>query len=850
VFRANGWRRSWFEAIGHWTFSDDLVSVLFSALNNEEDPMVQRSIALTLAKIGNAHPIVANRLEQFAVSALNINKRAAALIALVQGWSSREGLIEVIAEAANSGADQLRLAAIAGRIVLGRADETELKELIDLAADDDLFAETHGWRDEIMRCLISGWKGNELLKESCIDVVNEQSESRNFYSKETAFAVLLHAFPGDHEVAQLFATLLKDSRTIFPSLLHLDGWRALAANFKGHLGLTEVIDTKVRNGELLGPEMALAGLLGKTQFMKQRLIEALNEHLPFWPAESLLQGWGMGDEEVASALESMAYGDAAKASAIARSIPAIVRDKAKARDRLMMLLEEPCTPWHHWIVEGLSSIQDIGDEEKIVDLALKVRSRVKAFDHNTFDWSLITGFAKVPKIRALAIERLKTRIPLVEPASFSYGNDPEIRSLVLDLLCPLPATLRSSIVENLSKQHNEKFSCELLSKYDLEEDDDIKTAASIGFHKRLVAEGREPAVALASLAETISCYGPDFEDRRRAAFAGLMILEHLNLMKGQNETHTGKPIAISLSKFYEPNIPLVRLVAEHWRYLNEIFGNELPERLSHQGAVIPIPVALAPVASEFQELQEYIWAAAREDDKLTRDPAVLRLFSEIYPHSDWLRDHCLSALRNDDRTRGSFDRHRVVVEILVSQFAGEPYTFLGLVDGLDKRFFPSGIIMALCAGWPNTSKAIELYRWVEAYKNELGITYPEYYAILYANIPSSGIAERLLSDVRQCRNDPHSMQALLGPVLSRLRRDSETREALVTWLRSATNSDGKATFPRLLAKCGPISEELAPWMHDELRLQLSPSRRPDIGVDLVAGGTRSVALSLLDVMQG
>ena len=82
--------------------------------------------------------------------------------------------------------------------------------------------------------------------------------------------------------------------------------------------------------------------------MKQRLIDGLKEYVPFWGAQALLMGWGMADRDVATALTACAYGPTKQSSAIARSIPDIIRDNKEARQLLLGILEKPDGGWQHF----------------------------------------------------------------------------------------------------------------------------------------------------------------------------------------------------------------------------------------------------------------------------------------------------------------------------------------------------------------------------------------------------------------------------------------------------------------------------------------------------------------------
>jgi hypothetical protein len=65
-------------------------------------------------------------------------------------------------------------------------------------------------------------------------------------------------------------------------------------------------------------------------------------------------------------------------------------------------------------------------------------------------------------------------------------------------------------------------------------------------------------------------------------------------------------------------------------------------------------------------------------------------------------------------------------------------------------------------------------------------------------------------------------------------------------LHKGTSPDGKATFPRLLARASGVSEELYAWAEDELARQLAMTVSSEVGFNLVGETVRSVLLCLLD----
>jgi len=166
----------------------------------------------------------------------------------------------------------------------------------------------------------------------------------------------------------------------------------------------------------------------------------------------------------------------------------------------------------------------------------------------------------------------------------------------------------------------EIFSESILKDYDVEEDDELKTVASISYHGTLRRSGGAER-AKDQLLEGVSCYGPDHDERRRAAFGGLLVLERLDAIRDlQERTERREPVSIDLGEGNEPNIALVRLVAEKWDYLKSVFGDSLPNRISRWHHDCWSPLCL--VASEFRGLEEASVDSGHESEACDRSCGV------------------------------------------------------------------------------------------------------------------------------------------------------------------------------------------------------------------------------------
>ena len=846
IFRAQGWKPFWFAELAKWPFSTEAASALFTALN-DEDARVQRSAVLALSSLGKNRAEIADRLSDFAQFSLDLNKRAAALIGLTDGWPSFGGLSDLIENTRKANSDVLLLAGIWCKVTLGTAAEPELLELLDLASGDP-WERGYDWREDIERCFVQGWKGDQELKNICLEAANRFSRDDNHLNSQTAESVLLQGFPHDPDVVRLCIERVRGRHHSPFSWFNFGGWELLAKNFAGNSGLTQAIEEKVKKQPLMNPELSFAALVGKTPSMKQRLIDGLKDYVPFWVAEALLTGWGMTDEDVATALRNTAYGPQKEASAIARSIPEIVSDDKEARRLLLELLEKPDSGWQHFVLKGLATLRDRGDEEEIVQRAVAIRELTKPFVKDQFDSVLIENFPRFLAVKDLAKLSLKTQRPLIDAVARGYPDDPEMRDLILKFITPLPVLLRTDVIEALSRLRSDSFSFDLLGGYDVEDDDETKTLASIAFHTRIIAEHQNLDRAVEHLSQTIRAVGLDFEERRRAAFAGLLILKRLDLMTGNEPVGTERQLSISLGKYSQPNLPLASLIAERWSNVRAHFGDQLQGRLQGHLTSLTLEEVLAPVADRYPDSQRHLLDTLEANPSLGQKPAILQFLATVYPGSESLKNHCFAIIHSDDGTWGGYERIRVAVDILANQFGGDQHVVQQLVHGARMGIPGSGEIMAICAGWPDYPDIDAWYAEIQR-PDRAPMAPSEYFAILYARIPSDKFIPALAEHLQRVRAHRMLKRTLSGPVLNRAKRDAAVRDALLERVTKEASPDAKASFPRILAECGDLREELISRVRAELALQLDRKQSPEIGFDLIHGGSRSVAPSLLDVLR-
>lgn len=571
--------------------------------------------------------------------------------------------------------------------------------------------------------------------------------------------------------------------------------------------------------------------------MKARLFQAIEEHNPFWAVDSLLNGWGMADVEIAAKLEERARRD--DAAEFAQHLPAIIGDPKTARERLLALLRDPKSHRMDFLMQGFSKLTDQGDAQDIVEAALD-RFADKWMKAN-YAGSLILAFPDDPRVKALAKENLHSQSPFFGAIVQAAAFDPQLRAEVAELITPLPVDLRYQIVLDLAVFGDQSFTLELLRDWDAERNVEVKTQAAVQYHTLIKQAGRDIAEATNILESMLPCYGPDHDERRQAAGAGLIVLKQLNVIVGKVETigDTGKQVNIAVSDGFRQNRVFLDLLGKNWAYVKGVIG-ERWEILTDRLGSDELWERLAAVASEHPELAKDILEKADSDWTLRRAGNVLTLLSRTDPKSDRLVNSCISVLASDEQWHHWYDSVEAASDILAEQFRGDVDIEKRIIAIASENRIPTSVIMSLSLGWRDS----ELLKEIEFDLNPNDVRASELYT-KYAVASAPKIPAILEADLAWARLNRYQVTMMTKPLLVRLRFDPEVAERCFAHLKTSNNSSVKASFPRLLAATGEMTVERADWCRGELERQQSLSS-PEIGYDVLAQVPRSIGICLLE----
>lgn len=843
-----------FEYMETWPKCPEVIECLFKGLYNEH-VYNKLSCAFSLATIAKGDSSVGDKLARIAQVDHDPNVRTAALQGLVVGWPKQKGLDQIIETSHKSIYPALKFAAIFCNIELGKYIESERKYLLYSSSNLE-----YGLKHDIPSLVIKGWPNSPDVKAECLSSIRFQGyRGRDEVPQQIAFSILLKGYPQDNQVADYCANQIRNEKHPFLTGLHLDPWELLAKNFKDHPKLIEAIDDWMVNADnvVLPREISFAALVGRTQIGKKMLLSQLDSRFRFWAAQGLLAGWGMEDSEVGTPLKEIAYGPNKEASTIAHLLPQIFKDQDQCRKRLVELLEDKDCSRQDFIAQGLIELGNFEKNAFVVDKLFEALSR---FDEDEIRYNgivdgLIVSCPNDPRVRELAKDALRKRWMALKAIVKAYGNDKEIRKMLIGIANPLPTPLRLLIAKKLGDElENQDFALSLLHLYDLESDPIVKTESSISYHKLLKLSGKDLTTASEQLSANIMCYGPDYEERRHAAFCGLLVLDRLDIMQNKRESIGDKNSICSIRiTHYSKNTPLLKQILQNWNKLKSVFGTELWDRLNkYDGESIHAWENFCMLADAYPHVKQdainFINSTVETGTLLS--PTVLSFVSRVCPRSELLSKCCLSILlhKPKNRVHVGYDQIYHAAKLLGEHFNGNQEILRKLAEQIRTNHVPVPILIAFTYGWQQSPEFERSLKIISDHR--VGLDLGVHVKLCCLRKEKQDVLKMISGLMKDCEEDVTLTNMLdsryvSDSIISRLKDDNDLRNMLKERLFNSPNPSEKASFPRLLSAAQGLCQELREWAIEELSRQ--QGNYPEVGVDLLASQLLPVSHSLLSI---
>ena len=800
-----------------------------------------------LPKFLSDDPSVAKRLFGLLFKPAEPRLQVYALHALCLGWGTDRRLTAILNDSRLSAESALQSVALIHRVKRSEHDDKDREILMDLAGWKN-FDSSH-WREDRIRALIAGWPGDLEVKQRAIRSVT-RIRGEQAFAFEEAGIILLEGFPQDDEVAEGIARLFRTEQ--YPAtLLGLhSNWGPLVEAFSGHqslgLAVDDWLERQVEEKERKVPEffwhfeLCLISWSARSKNFLLHVDEKTGA-ITRYQAEILLAaaGWGMEDEETATTLTRFAESDVAKQAA--HLLPDILSDKESCRQRLVEILCRESEPRAQFALIGLAKLGVTEHDEEVLEAAAsKYAGKVPSGLAFLGIEPLIKHFHNHPKVREIALHQLHNREGALGTVARVYSSDDEICRELLKLSSPLPAHIRSIIVDRLARLGPEDdFAHLLLADFDEDTDVNVKTAAAIGYARSLKRRDETFPRLLNTLKEGLGVIGPDLTERRQAAFSALLELDRLDVVN--DVWSKNKEDSINFSGGWQINLRLAAHLTRRWNRVSKTFGESFWERMSW----VPDDFLTEMAARTTDpELLDKIIHELKEGNLEKPTVASLQLCARQWRGATRLRELCLLIVRNfcvkswDETAPGI-----AAAEILAEQFVNDAETLAMLESFVTQGNISSALVIALSTGWPASHAWEQLIKQAKMPK----LLLPAQFHLAAASSSPDDFLTGISNTMGRLKGDIWEfLPSCSRAVTARFARDAQVRELAFTRLEAEPTSSEKMNFPYFLLQTNEQPERLQDWMRGEIQRQSGGTRLAEIALDVSTGTVRSVCHVLLE----
>jgi len=852
--RRQRYSSSVFAVFARWQKAPDLLEVLLKGLNDEL-PSNQHSAGAALAARYTGDPGVEAALRQRLRKTLDMSVAAAALDSLTNGWPSATDLVNLQEEAFASLSPALRFVGSRGRAISGRADLTDRDAIAELLTRDRVL--DFEQRAEAREMLSRHWRDDsEVIAKAFASLHPSGGYDADLLEYDTAVSYLLSCSASNTTIAEWIREELKKAHPF--GLSH--HWDLIIPFAHEHPDIQQSVGryiTSEKQGHRLYEFQNLL-IHFRSDALRDYLIEVARKTQgfgEFWAVQPLLRGWGRSDPIVNSFLDEIAQWDDDRLNDLGSLLPEIVPDPLVCRSQLLSLARNAKHPRFDLIARGLASLGCGASDLEVVDTLLAcVGQGAPAFDPGN---TLIKHFSAHPRVREYAKTSLEQHDAPLEALAEAYENDRDIRPLVLRCMNSLPGPLRGDLAEIAVVEASSRPAFwELLKNYDAEEDGELKITGSIYYHRELVristADLQDDPQRLRDALEAV---GPDLEERRAAAFAGMLLerrLDEVAAMLG-DEPDTSWLISTG-SGFSEESERLAALICENWNALVETFGSTL---LTHFGRHRPDErVAwntLAPHVHSSEAARTDFLQHCSSTSSILGLRSLLALAQE-QPSSQLLLKHCRRALNHSEvggYPQGSpWDVSRIGFEagyLLRDHFRDSTEVLEFLRQTFTEH--PKRVqLIALTLFQPGDP----LLDRIQLTPKEIWEQHADRVVAMHVASARSQVQDftEFLLDMINCSAaaDMWRFQDITNrAVLARLRRDEEVTQGLRDVLMRTPTASELASLPRYLLAAGALDTALREYCSSRLQEE-SQRALPRAGYDAIENQVRAISQSLLDVL--
>lgn len=803
------WRRDLIAQCAHWPTSPELLNFLWRGLFDETTGN-QRATAQTIAHLEKGNPDTAGKLKDLFRQDPRSTVRAVALEALIIGWPTDSESQALVKLATNDTSPDVRLMGFIGTFLFTAPQPEHLEELIKLSRYPG--GVDYNWKDLAVDTIAKYWGKDDSLKKRCLESVRAPYAPEKDIERDTAWHLLITGFSGDSEVASAIADGLQGEKPLV--YLSREVWHLLPIHFPKNKTIEPAFEKWAEKDTHHERELSLATGVAPTDTIKKTLINRLESWVPHWAAEALLTHWP-NDQDTVSTLQKFVSENDGNASAVGYLLPKIIKDQGECRKKLLELLRRPDIRRIDFVMSGLVEVDNGIMADDVVDAFFSVPRESLSLINSAGADLLIRKRPDSPKVKELALKQLKQPEGLHGAVAYGYRSDPEFRKLILPLLFPLENELRFDLVKRLAiPDIDVSLRKRLLSQYRAESSPNIKTYASIGYHKCLDLSEHEAAIN--ELSKDLWLVGPTYQQGRQAAFCGLVELKRVDLIKNAQNPYKEieeKYFTLPPDSGSDSNLILREYISENWTYLRDNLEERFATVISGgKDSLDNVWEDLAEFADTVPEISvgilEYL-----ERIKVTSSPSLTYFWRKQRPKSEGLLECCLKILEGDDSRRGwrNTENDYIAAEIIGNDFYERDDICSRLETMVDADIYNHRALLALSIGWPDSSKLKNAFDYYSSRKIGIDFILFVHLVALHSTAERVGrLAEEVIDRVSG-RSD--NIRRLVLPAIERrLKSDSDATKAFFDRIKSLdTEIDLQVTLIQLAVRFGLDLASLSDW---------------------------------------
>lgn len=527
----------------------------------------------SLVKLFSGDETVLQELFDVAKLTLSRHVKLICFETIIKGWNDSK-LALVMYRSFLGGVDSVgRLLCLFYETKNGKTSDKNREMLLNFGKE--LTVEYFNWKEIVSESLQLGYKTDPELRRACTESLYRNKRDS---FKDVARDILVSCYL-DNELINEY--LIEDFSNKYPNIssgLGIDkDWHKFKKPMRESNLFREAVENWIINVSTM--EVQSYHLLTSNKG-KKFLLEELKEKssFPFWSASALLECWGMSDPEVAEAINSYLSDDDKDSSVLARSFSLIYKNKKEVYSKLKLLFEAPSYRGkrYDFLLAELYKVASKAQITEIFEIAL-----TKNFERDLLfrGKGLLISFGEYidrKEIYECAIGDLNSINDNTVSIARAFKSNDDVRGLLVNNLKKLAVPLRRIISERLSKNTAVEFSHKVLSDYDIEFDPESKVKSAIGYYSSPLSIVNNVVLEkhVERLKIDIDAVGPDYEERRQAAFCGFIALNKLDVLNEVINTGDKSRLGVRAFDGIKTSEAFINYSVKNWDYIINSLGSD------------------------------------------------------------------------------------------------------------------------------------------------------------------------------------------------------------------------------------------------------------------------------------